>query len=99
MDVLIASLVRPCVFLQLTHSSELVASSHVQHTLLTASPRSTMIPGPGGGQGSVATRPQRRPGGQDPRRVARFRPYQSFGIGTKAANRPHQIEGCEPPLH
>jgi hypothetical protein len=40
---LIVSLIRLCVSLQLTHSSEPFASPHDQHGLPTASPRLTMI--------------------------------------------------------
>src|SRR3954452_9229137 len=96
---LIISPIRLCVSLQLTYCSEPFASPDDQHDLLTASSRPTMVPGPGGGQGSVATRPQRRPGGQDRRGAARGRPFPSFGIGTKATNRSHRIQGCEPPIH
>src|SRR5512142_1304919 len=40
-----------------------------------------------GGEGTVATRPERRPRDQDRRGAARCRPIFPFGIGTKAVNR------------
>src|SRR5512146_421183 len=40
-----------------------------------------------GGEGTVATRPERRPRDQDRRGAARCRPVFPFGIGTKAVNR------------
>src|SRR5512144_47128 len=41
----------------------------------------------GGGWGTVATRPERRPRDQDRRGAARCRPVFPFGIGTNAVNR------------
>src|SRR5512135_1800120 len=49
-----------------------------------------------GGEGTVATRPERRPRNQDRRGAARCRPVFPFGIGTKAVNRDPGITSSLP---
>src|SRR5512135_2008307 len=49
-----------------------------------------------GGEGTVATRPERRPRNQDRRGAARCCPVFPFGIGTKAVNRDPGITSSLP---